>query len=395
MQTGSIVDFYDDPTGIVLKEKLAQAKVPEFIRRSEFLNQEKRASLPDEAFALILVDRGHKLRKYACVDKGNTALNVIYFMENQDKLSPEATKVAAANLLGACQQFKLAAPLALRKLANKKTLPRMKGKSKAADLTGTEVMPTQSDPAAGDADMQKSASANYVDVTGFKPAPQVQHRSYSNYCLTKEGQGRFPIDSYGQVLEANKWFQDHGDSLHPADRREYCTKLASRANEIGVKVTDRIRKYAGAGFAPDGELQMAVSTRMQFFSSGDPERGMLEGMMDKHASANPDVFCEALRQFDELTGLDQHWDHHVMDPWYTTYGINKTAEEGEWVWQQGVDRVTGEQLAKGCQNNVGLITRKFGEELALELCKDPKKIFESLPLDSKRILSRIATDPQF
>ena len=207
----------------------------------------------------------------------------------------------------------------------------------------------------------------------------------------KEGHGQFPIDTYGDVLEADRWFNDHGESLHPEDRRELCIKLAARADEIGCKVTDYVRKYAGKGYAPDGEIKVAVSTRMQYFQDDSPERDMLTGLMDKYAHVPPDVFCEAVRQFDEATGLHHHWDDGIYDPWYTTYGFVK---EAEWSFSTHGSRINEEQLKQLANASYKMIIEKFGEELANALRKNPVQIFDSLPLDQKRIIMRMANDPQ-
>ena len=408
MHTGSIIDFYDDPNGHVLKTKLGAEQVPEFIKTAQYLEEGLRERLPDDVHALVMVDRGEKLRKYACVDKGNTALSVIYFMENKDKLPEEAQKTAAANLLTACSWYDLKPPATLLKTAGvlgkamgglmmhdavsqgarrHKTLMKMPGMPNIGDLTGSDIMPLQ-----GPGEEEKTASMNpYVDVTGKHAPPRIEKIAHQRFALVKEGQGRFPIDSYGDVLEADRWFSDHGESLHPVDRREMCTKLAARADELGCLVTDHVRKYAGAGFAPDGEVRVAVSTRMQYFQDDSPERDMLNGLMDKYAHVAPDVFCEAVRQFDEATGLDYHWDDGVYDPWYTTYGFVK---EAAWEFSTHGDKINEEQLKQVVNASYPLIKEKFGDEMANSLKKSPVQIFSSLPLDTKRIIMRMANDPQ-
>jgi hypothetical protein len=239
---------------------------------------------------------------------------------------------------------------------------------------------------------QKTASLEpYVDVTGMEPPPRIEKRESERFCLVKEGQGQFPIDTYGEVMEAQQWFNDYGDTLHPEDRREFCTKLASRADEIGLSVIDRIRKYAGVGYAPDGEVKVGVSTRMQFWAEDAPERDMLQGLMDKYAEVSPDVFCQALREFDEATGLDHYWDTGIYDPYYTTFGFEKTAE---WTFEHMSDRITEERLRHVVHASYPAIVEKFGEELADSLKKNPTTIFDSLPLDAKRIIMRMANDPQ-
>ena len=395
MQTGSIVDFYDDPSGTVLKTKLAFAQLPAYIRQADYQSEEKLAALPDDAFALVMVDQGHKIRKFACVDKGNTALSALYFLENKDKLPEEAQKVAAANLVEYCQAFQIEPPYPLCKVAAATPV-----KKKSADLTGSAIMPLQSNPnKEADEDSQlkatdeKRAAALYVDITGKSPAPQFEKRAHSRYCLEKLGQGRFPIDSYGEVLDANKWFEENGKSLHPQERREYCTKLAARAGELHISVTDNIRKYAGKNFAPADDVRASVCTRMQFWADDAPERDTLSGMLDKYASASPDQFCQELTAFDVKTGLDQYWDEYIVDPVACVFGLEKTAE---WLWEQGADRLTEDQLHIGVHDSqkINALKAKFGPDLAGEIVEKPSEVFDSLPLDSKRIIARILNDTQ-
>jgi len=395
MQTGSVIDFYDDPSGTVLKTKLAFAQLPAYIRQADYQSEEKLSALPDDAFALVMVDQGTKIRKFACVDKGNTALSALYFLENKDKLPEEAQKVAAANLVEYCHAFQVEPPYSLCKMAA--VIP---GKKKSADLTGSTVMPLQSNPnKEADEDSQlkatdeKRAADLYVDITGKSPPPRFEKRAHTRFCLEKLGQGRFPIDSYGEVLEANKWFEENGKSLHPQDRREYCTKLAARAEELHISVTDNILKYAGKNFAPADEVRASVCTRMQFWADDAPERDALKGMLDKYASASPDQFYQELTAFDVQHGLDQYWDDYIVDPVACVFGMEKTAE---WLWEQGADRLTEDTLHVGVNDSqkIHAIKAKFGPELASELVEKPSEVFDSLPLDSKRIIARILNDTQ-
>lgn len=393
MQTGTIIDLYDDPMGSVLKTKVAYAQLPDYIRSADYQTEEKLASLPDDAFALIMVDNGKAMRKFACVDKGNTALSVLYFMETKDKLPEEAQKIAAANLLGYCMAFGLDVPTQVKKIAG------VKMKEKDGDLSGTEIMPLQSNPnKADDADSQlnatiKKTAALYVDVTGKAPEPKFVKQAHSNYALHKYGQGRFPLDSYGDVLEANRWFEENGKTLHPTDRQEYCTKLAARADQLGISVTSTIRKYASTTFAPEMEVRAAVGTRMQFWQSDSPERDTLKGMLDKYASAKPEAFCAELTKFDIDHGINHYWDDYVIDPVASTFGMTKQAE---WTWTQGADRLTDEVLTRGVRDGKKIheICTLYGKDLASEIVENPNTVFDSLPLDSKRIIARILNDTQ-
>lgn len=115
---GVVLDFYDDPQGRVLKETFPNASgLPDAVKEAHFLSEAERDVLRDEAYALVLVNEGKVLRKFACVDAGNTALSALYFMKTHESLPPEAVKVAAVNLADACEEFDLPGADTLMKIA--------------------------------------------------------------------------------------------------------------------------------------------------------------------------------------------------------------------------------------------------------------------------------------
>lgn len=112
--SGVILDFYDDQ-GATLKAKFPTAdELPDTIKTASV---QARGDLSNEDFALVAVDGGEVLRKFACNDAGTTAMSVIYFMEHGDKLPEGAQKLAAANLLESCLEHGLLPPMALTKTA--------------------------------------------------------------------------------------------------------------------------------------------------------------------------------------------------------------------------------------------------------------------------------------
>ena len=413
-----IIDFYDDPQGHQLRTKMEPETLPDFIKIAAFHAEDELDALPDDAFALVMVDQHSKMRKYACTDKGNTALSVIYFLENHDNLSEDAQKVAAANLLTACGWYKLEPPTLLQKLAKcgKKMTKGAESKdyhyrwdpdhpkNEEFERDVASWSSKENDDFPGTMKKRygisvkkvqgplhitvthKTASIDpYVDITGKQAPPRIVKVAAKQTLLN----GHFPIDTYGEVEQAQKWFGEYGTTLHPADRREYCIKLAAQAERVGVELSDGIQKYASKTYAPDGEIKVAVHTRLQFWAEDSPERDMLKGLLEKQAQVPPEVFAEALRLFDETTGLDQRWDEAVYDPYYSTYGFQKKAD---WSFVSGNDRITAEQLHDLVKYRYKAIKCTFGEEIADELRKKPRAIFDSLPLDSKRIIMRMGSE---
>jgi hypothetical protein len=408
----AMLDFYDDPTGSVLKKKVPTANaIPEFIKTAERLTRGEMEKLPDDVFALVMLDGDSKMRKYACVDKGNTALSVIYFMENKDFLPEEAQKVAAANLCTACGWYDMLPPDELMLMAgmekmalvgalmgaatmasgvaegHKKQQARKQMLAagvpgsqvmKAGELSGSEPMPYGQDP-------EKTSALNpYVDVAGKKPPVKVEHETGSRFALVKEGEAHYPIDTAQQVQRAFSYFDRYMDRFTPAERHQYCVKVASRAGELGLRVPKLIEKYGAMTLAPDAHV--AIYTRQRLFREGTGEHSLLEEMKTKCAAVKPEVLAVALENFDRQTDLDQMWDNGIPDPYFSVFG--KVAE-AQYSFVHGNDVINEERLkrcARECKEN---IEELFGEDVAEEFSKNPVQIFDSLPLDSKRIIMRI------
>ena len=116
--SGLVLDQYDDEDGAQLRTWYpTRDDVPDFIKQANRLSPEDHGRLPDESFALVMVDEDKVLRKYACIDEGNVVLSVDYFMMNGHKIPEEAQKVAAANLVTACEWYDLEPPEELKKVA--------------------------------------------------------------------------------------------------------------------------------------------------------------------------------------------------------------------------------------------------------------------------------------
>jgi len=139
---GLVLDVYDDPKGEVLRGIFpTEESLPALIKEASHITPELHAQLPDDAFALVLQNNGETtLRKYACVDGGNTALNVEYFIKTAHKLPTEAQKVAAQNLIVACGWYGLEPPEELQKIAGK-TLDTLKRKVAPLLLAGMVAGP--------------------------------------------------------------------------------------------------------------------------------------------------------------------------------------------------------------------------------------------------------------
>jgi len=116
--SGLVLDIYDDGDAQILTAIFPSPdSFPEIVKEAHYLTPDERGRLPDDVFALVLLDGDLALRKYACVDAGNTALSVEYFLKTGHKLPKEAQKLAAENLTKACGWYDIEPPEQLQKIA--------------------------------------------------------------------------------------------------------------------------------------------------------------------------------------------------------------------------------------------------------------------------------------
>ena len=233
----------------------------------------------------------------------------------------------------------------------------------------------------------------HVDVTGKEPHQEKKaHTALFTACPVSYP-GRYPLDTFEQVKQASAYFEEHGVRFAPAERREFCQNLVKRADGLGIEVSKTARKYAAEGYAPMGEIKLALDARRRLISD-EVAYAVLDRMEEKIAATPVDLFCATLGEFDKAIGLDQHYDHAVFDPYFSTYGcLFKVAQDKDnWSWIDGNTYLTYEQLKTIVKTRVPSLTQSFGEDFVKALRADPISIFDSLPRDQKRMVAAMAVD---
>ena len=430
---GVVLDHYDDKGETLKRHYPTIESLPDIIKQADI---RPKAKLNNEDFALIAIDEGYVMRKFACHDPGTTAMSVIYFAEHGDKLPEEAQKTAAANLADACRRYgvKQAAlsPETLEILAKgplagalgggvaqmamdpQSTLSELGASSALGATTGFIPGGATRNAAigglagaAGPALVQsvlnsirarKSGNpvavktASVVNITGKRPTAKIKVAKPMNdndyAVILPDGQRLYPIHSWDMVKKAEDYYQTEGLRMAPEIRRQFATKLAAKSDEIGYPLDGTIKEAGSIKYASWGHRKAALEMRKVACPPGQA-RQALDVLFEKSASLRPDVYAEVLRRFDVDQGLDKGWDHVVLDPWASTFGIDKTAAI---VWEQGGERVSDGQLQTLARNNLDPVKQAFGFEFADEFAKDPVGMFKSMPDPDKKILARMAFD---
>ncbi len=449
--SGLVLDFYDDAHGELFRELFpTREEIPEVVKEAHALSPAERQALPDDVFALVLMDGGQKTRKYACVDPGNTTLAIDYFLKTAHKLPVEAQKVAAQSLLTACGWYDLQPPEDLEKIAllgfvakrmvsnpigtlqtaitapavakgvgnemkarnmvvqgqggvvTPEQVQHALGRGKHAEVTGTPDAPLSAPELSKkqpDKPVVKTANLQpHVEVSQLE-APIVVHRKVAHFYALGD---KYPLDDYRQVKTAAAYFDEYSPQFTPEERREFCTNLVKRAESMEIPLSDTVRKYGSDSFAPHEEVKVAFNARRTLLDD-QVQIGVLNQLericceMYKEASpykdnVDPETACTALSEFDKQNGLHFLYDRDVPDPFYSVFGFQKEASDEDYSWLEANDYVTGNQLIE-LAKSFKSIRGNFGEDFAKEFQKDPVGVFKSMPTPQKKVLARMAQDP--
>ncbi|WP_394831731.1 hypothetical protein LVJ94_34980 [Pendulispora rubella] len=440
MHTGGLLlDIDDDPHGETLRMVFA-GTMPAALKHASVPSADLRERLPDDVFALVLVDGGQRLRKFACVDRGSTMVSTIYFLKNGHKLPDTAQKTAAQNLVRASSWYGLPVPEPLEKLAlgaltaltavpvvtgtakqvrsnlgavrtleragHTVVTPAMRasvvgppgGESwKTGEASGTALMPV-SEPT------RPARPKTPVEKTAFGAAPAAALRSNperesatGDHVGEKEagvyGIGdRYPMQSYVQVQAASRYFDAFHPRFAPDERHAYATALVKRAEALGIAVSDLARKYGSATYAPSEEILAARDLRKNALPEERRETmsGLLDALVEKRAELSPEAFCAALEEFDRMSGLEH--SRGIPDPYFSTYGFSKQSAAREFTEVIGADYVSENDLRRLARSGKQSLSATFNEDFVDEFTADPVGIFKSLPRAEKVLLMRMAAD---
>jgi hypothetical protein len=412
LTSGVILDQYDDTSALVLRSHFSHpSQMPAVFKEASI----DPSQLPDEDFALIIQERGHRLRKYAASDPATAAKSTFYFMQCGAKLPLEAQKVAALNLAAALHNFGLKPPRPLACLAKqaqvelstkKAALPKelldwaqdrkVNKESSGHGRLASGVRRVVPNPRGK---MRYLKTSSVVDTTGQVAPPcqenQAMPENVNMYALVKEGQATYPLDSMDRFLDAMRYFDEHEERFHPDDRRQYCTKVAARADQLGYPVPKRMRDYAATEKSARA-VSIALYERSQSVTRDNPLAVALEGLSKEAMVMAPEMLVAIFEEFDKQANLVQYWDKGIPNPVLSVYRekVAYTPEEDDVLFEESGTRMSTRQLKEGLHSGVvkSLLDKTFSFDMANELLESPVSVFNSLPDPHKMQIARIITD---
>jgi len=326
---GKILDFTDDPDFINDRRKMAMIE-------GRLLPFEKHASLPNEAFALLIEGRTGLFRRYPIYSKTATAVSTAYFDETHGSLHPELQQATAVKLAEACKYFGLEVPASFAKIAEK-SVPQFDRIVRASDLSDTE-------------------HATYFSK---KAALQSLQRQY----------------------------EDRFREMTNEERVERATTLCKIAKQLHVDMPIRVVDYAEkTTFGP--LFKKAVDDRARFMevSRGDKVAAFeLRSMMK---SASPKEAVSLMEAFDIKHRLADNYSN-LVDPVRAVYGAQKMAFQAMGTPKDDIRAYTFQTIILQYEKD---LRRTLTERGLSSLKADPDKFYRNASPAVKKMLDSMAAN---
>lgn len=435
--SGLILDVYDDVEGSTVRTAFPGGNVPDSVKVAHNLSHEDRSALPDDLFALVVTDGNDiVMRKYACVDQGNTELNVLYFLDHGHKLDSVMREKVAQNLTVACGWYGIQVPEQLEKVAlglgtamslasapslvkgvsgeAKRNLAVVRAGERATggtagglgalaehklgEVVGTDIMPVSHDIRAklrkDDMPLSKSAKMEPVAVCGEKKA------SVKTASQVSALNGRYPLDSYADVQLASTYFEKHARKLPVEDRREFALSLTKRAAELNIPCGELAEAYGQEKRASDETWGAALSSRREHVRSDPSLLSLLSKVAEQREEVPPDTFAQVLLHFDKMAGLHYHYDLTVLDPFLSAYGAEeygvlgegKLASDDAYLDTSTGRGITGQDIKRFAAARRDYAAKMFGEDVATQLGKDPIGTYTGMVSSRRQVLANMIAE---
>lgn len=354
-----VLDFVDDVDRRLLRQIVASA--PEHVKTASVLTANDREKLSSEQFALIMRSKEEQeLKKFPIVDPASTWLSCQYFAKTAEQLPFVAQKIAASNLQKACAIYNIKAPDMIDKLASKGTVGNRYD----------EVAKSAAEPG-----LSKIAVAHKPDgSTHF-------------YALGE----RYAMPTPEYVKKAAAYFAQHEREFSDAeDRHTFALNVLERAKELDVDIEGReqLSKYASHTYGDSVSTQLRL--RREFLQHEPKFVEALDKLSSHKASTEAEVFAKALYLFDKKAHLTKHYGSHLSDAFKATFGVFQKTAGYQWENQEGSVSISGTDLVKAAENKYDRIKSYFGQTLADNMKKHAVEIFDSLPIDAKETIAKIA-----
>jgi hypothetical protein len=371
----AVIDFYDDSK----HELMTKVSMPVEMQDANLtmLTPEQRQGLPDSDFGLIvLTKRASVLRKFPVNDPGNAWLSAQYFDQTHEKLAFPARFVAAKFIKKACNAYGvLASPL----VDSYSSRTEDDEANTNTFVEGSESGWMLRKLAQRELSVEKNAA---VEINALTELPN-EHFAL----VIRQGDGsvirKYAMPDQHHVKMAAAYFEKYATALPSEHRHRFAVSVQNRADELGMDVSagDMLQKWSSTDW--NKNVHAHIEQRKSLLPRNEKARGVLDKLAASIGTSNPEDMAEALKTFDDSTGLTKYHDRGLTDPYAST--MDKVATG----WSAEID---GRTILESDLRKVAT-TKKLagylGETFARQFSEHPTEIFESLPTTEKVLIKQV------
>jgi len=342
----------------VNQKLLENPEISNLIKSGEIVLDQK--TLKDKDFALIIMTKkGESLRKFPINSSGSTLSSAICFAKNKDKLPKEACQIASSNIVKAMEFFDLS-----EKFGN--DIQETVFKESEDVFCGTNLWKEKEDE---------------------KIVKESSHKNYAlNYKNGEEVINKYPIDTAEQVKEASDRFDVLSYSLKddPLYKRQMAWNIKKAADEMKIRVSSEIEKYASDEYSP--LLKDAIDRRVRNCSNPEHQK-LYNELYEKRADVgHPLNFAKCLEILDKEAGIDKLWNK-LGDSYFVTLG----SVSEDYLNKKATSDVVNEKLISLSKDSTKMaFLKKSLPDICDKFAKDPVKTFNGLPLSTRSLIAEMA-----
>lgn len=359
-----ILDVADDFNKSLLREIVQEAQLPAFVKKAQVATADVASKLGREDFALVILTKeGHELHKFPFFDEANTWLSCRYFEKTAHKLPIEARKVAGSQLKMACSLYGLELGQFLSSFED------------PCDLFNNTFHEGTS--------LKKTASTS---IAIEESAPDG-----SDYFYALKGNYAMPSPAF--VKKAAAYFVNYEKEFADAnDRHVFANSVLERAKELSVNLeqSKTLAKYAGADYGDSVGGQIRL--RADLLQTKPEMSAALDKIAAKQKELPAQDFANLLYAFDKKASLDRYYGSYLADAYKATFEEKHVKQASGYMFEDESEGLSCSEkdLSSAFDKKYDKIKGYFGPSVADQLKKHGCAIFESLPIDAKTTIAKIA-----
>lgn len=368
-----VIDFYDDQSYLLNIYK-SESEIPEAIKKASLNAKDHEYAISVDGF-----------KKYPINDEGNFYLSLIYYNKYAHELPKELYKEATLNLMESLTRWKKPIPSELKDMADDLKSKGIEVQTRTRDwddrFNTEDVMKDSGYSLSGERLTKKE-----IPPVKREKGPFDRFReSIDKKDKTEKVAAVYPMNTFSQIKEATKYFDNYYKDFSLEERRDFSTILEKRANDLMEDTSPIVKKYASNSYDPN--FTSYTNLRKQFIPID--AHYVVDELIKNADSVSATKYAEALKTLDEEFGLDFFWDKTLPDPYYSTLGIEKKAEDN-WRYSYREVHINKDHL-KLLTNRFHQLKDMFGPEIAEDFIRDPIKTFNRLNDEQKYIAARYAS----